>query len=386
MNTPKKSIDFSFQLKNLHLFFGLILLFYIIYLGQRIILPFVFSGILAIVLSSPVNYLVKRNWNRIIAISFVLAVAVVLMAAVIFFIFSQMSMFGEALPALREKFHLLLKDSVKWCSEALHTPAYKLNTWVDKQTKDGMSSYSSTMISQTVARMIRIMVNMLLIPVYVFLLLVYKELILTFMSRVFPNDRHETVVEVLNESKMLIQSYLLGLMIEAAIVAAMNSTALLLIGIDYAIMLGIICALLNLIPYIGGIVGALLTTVFALVTVSPFAAVMALVAYLFVQLIDNNFIVPYVVGSKVKINALASILVVMIGGEMYGVPGMFLAIPLTAIIKVICDRIDRLKPLGMLMGDTMPTITKSIFNVKPHPVLKKKVEHPKEPRPPRPHK
>jgi predicted PurR-regulated permease PerM len=170
-------------------------------------------------------------------------------------------------------------------------------------------------------------------------------------------------VEVLNESKSLIQNYLIGLLIEAAIVATLNSTLLLLIGIDYAVMIGIICALLNFIPYVGGLIASVMTMIFALVTKSPFAAVLVLGAHLLVQLIDNNFIVPKIVASKVRINALASIIVVLIGGQLAGVPGMFLSIPITAIVKVICDRVESWKPIGFLLGDTMPPLGKSIFKV-----------------------
>src|SRR6218665_2517170 len=173
-HTPKKSIDFPFQLKNLHWCFGLILFFYIVYLGQYIILPFVFSVIIAILLSSPVNYLVKRKWNRMIAISFIVSVAVILMGLIIFFILSQMSMFGDAMPTLTEKFNQLMREVVKWTSEALHISFWKVNAWVDKQTKDGMS-HSSGMIGHTLSTVIRVVVNMLLIPVYVFLLLLYKQ-------------------------------------------------------------------------------------------------------------------------------------------------------------------------------------------------------------------
>ena len=177
----------------------------------------------------------------------------------------------------------------------------------------------------------------------------------------FSRDKHGTVVEVLAATKKLIQGYLVGLMLEVLIVAVMNCTALLLLGIEYAILLGIIGALLNMIPYIGGIVAIAMPVLVALATQTPGAAGLVVVAYIVIQLIDNNVIMPAIVASKVKINALISIIVVLIGGAIWGIPGMFLAIPLTAILKVILDRIDNLKPWGFLLGDTMPPIGKTIF-------------------------
>ncbi|MFZ4520939.1 MAG: AI-2E family transporter [Bacteroidales bacterium] len=164
----------------------------------------------------------------------------------------------------------------------------------------------------------------------------------------------------------MIQHYLIGLVIEAIIVATLDATALFILGIDYAILLGILGALLNVIPYIGGLVAVALPMMIAIATKSTaWYAVYVLLAYYFIQLIDNNYIVPIIVSSKVKINALFSIIVVIAGNALWGVPGMFLSIPLLAIIKLIFDHIDSLKPWGFLLGDTMPQI------IKISPVIKK---------------
>jgi predicted PurR-regulated permease PerM len=363
MNSVNKSIDFPFQLKNLYSFFGIVLFFYIVYLGQSIILPFIFSMIIAILLNPFVNYLVRKKLNRTIAIIFVLIFAIILMVGMIYFLLSQMSLFGNSLPLLMEKFNLIVKEFIDWASCTFNMSSVKINDRIDKLTSQGMSN-STVMIGQTVTTVLHIVVTMFLIPVYIFLILLYKQLLLTFISKIFSNDKHDTVVDVLNESKSLIQNYLIGLLIEAAIVASLDAFTLILIGIDYAILIGIVCALLNVIPYIGGIVAVVLTMIFALVTKSPLAAILVMIAHFIVQLIDDNFLVPKIVGSKVKINALAAILVVLIGGELYGVTGMFLSIPVTAIVKVICDRIEKLKPIGFLLGDTIPSFGKKVFNIK----------------------
>jgi predicted PurR-regulated permease PerM len=108
---------------------------------------------------------------------------------------------------------------------------------------------------------------------------------------------------------------------------------LLIIGIDYAILIGIIGALLNIIPYIGGLIAIAIPVLLAIATKNPIDALWVFIAYMIVQFIDNNFFVPKIVASKVKVNALVSIVVVLIGGALWGVPGMFLSIPLTASLK-----------------------------------------------------
>ena len=163
----------------------------------------------------------------------------------------------------------------------------------------------------------------------------------------------------MTQTKSVIQRYLIGLVIEAAIVATLDATALFIIGIEYAILLGIIGALLNLIPYIGGLVAVALPMMIAVVTkTTAWYAIYVLAAYYFIQLIDNNYIVPKIVASKVKINALFSIIVVIAGNALWGIPGMFLSIPLLAIVKLIFDHIGPLKPWGFLLGDTMPPLIK----------------------------
>jgi predicted PurR-regulated permease PerM len=203
------------------------------------------------------------------------------------------------------------------------------------------------------------LVVLFLLPVYVFLILFYQPLLLEFIWRLFSKDKHKQVKDIVTQIKTVIQHYLTGLLIEAVIVAILDTAALLILGIEYALILGILGALLNIIPYIGGLVAVALPMIVALVTKStPMYALYVLAAYYFIQLIDNNYIVPVIVSSKVKINALFSIIVVIAGNALWGIPGMFISIPVLAIVKLICDHIESLKPIGFLLGDTMPPLLK----------------------------
>ena len=187
---------------------------------------------------------------------------------------------------------------------------------------------------------------------------------LEFIRKLFNQSHHKTVVEVLTSINSIIRSYLFGLVIEGLIVAVLNSVGLLALGIKYAILLGITGAILNVIPYIGGIIAFALPMAMAFVTKSPIWAIWVLIVYSVIQFIDNHYLIPYIVASKVKINALIAIVVVLVGDFLWGVPGMFLAIPITALIKVICDHIDPLKPYGFLLGDTIPPFIKLPFSKK----------------------
>jgi predicted PurR-regulated permease PerM len=195
---------------------------------------------------------------------------------------------------------------------------------------------------------------------------------LEFVRKLFRSQDHSAVAAVLTNGKGIIQGYLVGLFFEMIIISAMNSTGLLLLGIDYAIILGITGAILNIIPYIGGIVAVILPMTIAFVTKDSLSyPIFVLLIYVVTQFIDNHYISPKIVASRVQINALVSIIVVMIGGAVWGVPGMFLSIPITAIFKVIFDHIGPLKPWGFLLGNTIPSVTEFSFVKKNDVVINK---------------
>ncbi|MBC7696024.1 MAG: AI-2E family transporter [Burkholderiales bacterium] len=357
-----KSSPYPFYFKLSNILIGIIGFIFIMVLGQSIIAPLIFALIIAILLNPLVNLLTRKKVNRLVAICISLMLALVLIIGLIYFIASQLSMFTEALPQLKQKFLSMFNYAEDWVSKHFNISSTKIDAWITAQKKEGINN-STSVIGATLSTVGGLFVMILLIPVYVFLFLFYKPLLLEFIHKIFPADEDRTVNEVLTEVKTLIQSYLIGLLIEAAIVTALNTTGLLLIGIDYAILIGSIGAILNLIPYIGGIVATLLPMTLAIATKEPIYALYVLILYCSVQIIDNNFIVPKIVASKVKINALASIIVVLIGGALWGVAGMFLSLPIIAICKVIFDRVEPLKPIGFLLGDNMPTM--NIFKKMP---------------------
>jgi predicted PurR-regulated permease PerM len=342
---------------------GTVSFFYILYIRQEIVVPIVFSVIIAILLNPVVNFLCKKGVNKVLAIFIALIAAIILLVALLYFIGSQMSLFCETMPQFKQKISVLFNDILNWVSQTFNVSKTKIHAWLEKTKGDGFNN-SSTYIGQTLGTISGILVLVFLLPVYVFMILFYKPLLLDFISKLFRKDEHAVVAEVLVETKTLVQSYLVGLLLEAALVAILNSVGLLIIGIDYAILIGIIGALLNVIPYIGGVVAIAIPMLIAIATKSPIDAVWVFIAYMIVQFIDNNYFVPKIVASKVKINALVSIIVVLIGGALWGVSGMFLSIPITGILKVIFDRVDSLAPFGFLIGDNQPEIGEGIFKFK----------------------
>ena len=342
-----------FYLKAAQVLLALVAVFYILYVGQSIIVPLVFALLLAVLLNPFVNFLTRKKVNRVLAICLAVLSLFVVVFGVFYFIGAQISTFREALPELKMRAAALLDQGMAWFSDRFHVSQSKMDAWIDQKTSEGLNEVGGR-VGSTILSLSSLLVLVFLVPVYIFLFLFYKPLLLAFLGQVFRNNQADTVTEVLASSKKMIQSYLMGLLIEMLIVAVLNSSALLIIGVDYAIVLGVIGAILNLIPYIGGVVAIALPVVMSLLSGTPSAALIVIGAYTLIQFIDNNFLVPMVVASKVKVNALVSIIVVLIGGAVWGVVGMFLAIPMTAILKVVFDKLPELNAFGMLIGDDLP--------------------------------
>ena len=346
---------------------GLCALTTILYIAKDIIVPVVFAVIFAIVLHPVVNFFVRKKINRVVGIAIIILITFLVIAALGALIVSQVGRFTESLPALIDKFTGMLDQAIKWASGYFDIKPQKIHEWITK-TQGDLINISSAAIGQTLAILGGGLVVLFLLPVYIFLILLYQPILLEFIHRLFGPGNKGKVSQIVTQVKSVIQQYLIGLAFEAAIMAILDTSALLIIGIEYAFLLGIISALVNVIPYIGGIVGVALPMIVALATKSSaWYAFYVLAAFYVIQLIDNNFIVPKIVASKVKINALFSIIVVFAGNALWGIPGMFLSIPVLAIVKLVCDNIEPLKPWGFLLGDTMPPL------IKIKPIFKKKL-------------
>jgi len=337
---------------------GISALIALLYIAKSIIIPIVFATIVAVMLSPLVDLMVRIKFNRVLAITIVMVLTFIFIFAFISLIISQVSHFGDSWPALVEKFTGIINQTISEAADYFNKDPQKIHEWFSKTQSEIINS-STAAIGQTLVIVGSGLVVLFLLPVYIFLILFYQPLLLDFIHKLFGSDNKNKISEIVSQIKTVIQRYLFGLLIEAVIIAALDTAALLVLGIEYALLLGIIGALLNMIPYLGGLVAVAMPMMVALVTKSsPVFAIYVLIAYYIIQLIDNNYIVPYIVASKVKINALFSIIVVIAGNMLWGIPGMFLSIPMLAIVKLVCDHIDPLKPWGFLLGDTMPPLIK----------------------------
>jgi predicted PurR-regulated permease PerM len=345
---------YPFYFRSTITLFGIILFVYMLYILTGILVPLAFSLMIAILLNPFVNKLQQKKIPRIPAIIIALLLTILFIAGLMVFISSQVVKFSDNMPVLEQKFSELFRSLQLWLQKN-----YSFSIDKQRQMLIEAGNNLKPLIGQTLGGVLGTLSVIILLPIYIFLILFYKTLILNFLYEIFAEKNSSHVGEVLKQTKGAIQSYMIGLLLEAIIVATLNSTALLILGVQYAILLGVIGALLNVLPYIGGIIAIAMPLLIATVTKDGYSTQIGiLISYLLIQFIDNNILVPRIVSSKVKINALVSLVIVLLGGAVWGFAGMFLSIPFVAVLKIIFDRVNELKPWGKLLGSEVPVYHK----------------------------
>jgi predicted PurR-regulated permease PerM len=341
------SHKYPFYIRATVILFGLVLFSFALANLRGILIPFSFSLFLAVLLNPLMERLIKWRLPRIAAIAVSLVVAVLLIAGVWYFLANQIMQFTDQLPLLQKKATELITRLQGYLAREVNIPIEKTNSYL-AEARSGIRP----LLGRTLGTVAGTMGTVFLLPVYTFLLLYYKNLILNFLYEIFAEENAEAVSTVLRQVRGAIQSYMYGLLIEALIVASLNTIALVILGVQYAVLLGVLGALLNVLPFIGGILAALLPIMVATITKDGYNTQIGIaISYIIIQFTDNHFLIPYIVSAKVRINALLSVVAVLLGGAVWGLAGMFLSIPFIGVLKIIFDRIPEMQPWGRLLGD-----------------------------------
>jgi len=346
----------SFLVKLSLVLFCLLAISFIIWIGQDIIVPIAFATLLAILLL-PFNNFLERKMSRVWAISVSLTISLIVLFGIIYFFSVHVSSFVDDLPRIKSQLNRHLRTVQTWAYNQFHLTRIEQKQYIDKATsqiqgKDGAGFLGLTLITITNS-----IIFIVLLPIYTFLLLYYRNMIRKFLVSIFADDHRDHVISVIRESKLIVQGYMAGLLIEMGIITLINYAGFLIIGIKYAFFLALLSAILNMVPYIGMLIASIICMLVTLTTSNNISDIGWVILVLtIVQFFDNNIIMPRIVSSRVKINALMTIFGVLAGGAVAGISGMFLSIPFIAIIKVIFDHIEPLKPWGEILGDDITYI------------------------------
>ncbi|WP_432670244.1 AI-2E family transporter [Flavobacterium sp. SM2513] len=334
---------------------SLIAVFFTLYIAQEVLIPLMMALLFSILLRPCCAFLSEKlKFPHVIAVMICVLLFVIFFIGVVTFISWEVTDFVKDWNTIKRNFNIHLLNLKEFVRSNFDISTYEQDKYIEDATNDSVET-GKEILGSTLLSFTDTLLNLTLIPIYMFLILLYRTHFMKFLNKLFKPEHHEALFDILCQIKVAVKSYLMGLIIQMVSVATMTSIGFMIAGVKYAILLGVLTGLLNLIPYLGILV-AMVISIFATLTGTPDVSIIlgVIIVTIIVQVIDNNILVPLVVSSKVEINAMASIVGIIIGGAIAGIPGMFLAIPTIAILKVIFDRIEPLKPWGYLMGDDLP--------------------------------
>jgi predicted PurR-regulated permease PerM len=330
---------------------SLIALSYIAVLGKSILAPLIFALLFAVLLLPLANFLEhKLRFPRSIASLVSVVMLVVALAAVLYVVGEQITNLADDWPQFKQQVLSSVNDLQVWISHKFHIRIKQQMTYVNNATSKLLESGGSV-LGDVFVSFSSFVLFLVFILIDTFFLLYYRRLIIRFLVAVFPDNNSVVVYDIIAQIQSRIRQYILGLLLEMVIVATASCLALWILGVNYAILLGLLIGLFNLVPYIGIASALVLSTLVTFATAGTAKLLLVIGTILGIHLVDSNILLPVIVGSKVRINALITVLGVIIGGSIWGISGTFLAIPVIAITKIIFDRVETLKPWGLLLGD-----------------------------------
>ena len=330
-----------------------ILTVYVMIVAKPILMPVMFALFFAILMSPVTAWLERFKFPRFLAALVAIIIAVGFLAVMGFFLVQQVRSFVADADMFTQRLEELLASAdqflVTWFDMDVELNLDYLLTSVVEYLQEnagtltrGLSGAASTITT------------FFLMPIFMFLILLFRDMLKTFVRKLIGRGDEAVenkVDEIIERVKTLVQKYITGLLMVILILAVINSTMLLILGVDHAIFFGVFAAMLNVIPFIGPIFGSVLPVLYSLITMdSLWYPVIILGGFYVIQLFESNLFTPVIVGSQVSMNAFMTLLLILIGAQIWGLAGMILFIPIGAILKVVCDEVDSLKPYGYLLG------------------------------------
>ena len=333
------------------IFIVIVLLVTSLYYLKAVLVPMLFSIIFAVMLFPSCIRLEKLGFGKGLASFTTVFITTVFVGFLVYLLFNQVSSFVTHAPQLSNKLDSIVNSIRDFAVERFHLKKTAVADKIQQQLSE-LENNSGAILSNIIAYLPAILINLFMVPLYVFFLLYYRHFFLEFFYKVFYKADKTDIDETLENLNLVIKGYVFGQFLDIIIIGSVNAATLYVLGIGYPIALGFSIAVLCIIPYLGMIVASIVALLVALLTTTttwqPFTALAALWV---IHIIDSNVVAPYVIGSKINLNPLVAILVLILFGEMWGIAGLLLAFPLAAILKVIFDKIPGLKPYGFLLGE-----------------------------------
>jgi len=340
---------------------AIMLTVYAMIVAKSLIQPLLFSLFFSILLSPVCGWLEEKKVPRYLSVPLTITGGILVLVAIGFFFYNQLTDFAGDTDIYRERFQEIAANLQLFLENRIGVEqaidVQMLLNSVQEFIRDNTATLTSGLAGAASA-----LTSIFLVPVFMFFMLVYRDFLKQFFMRMFGTSgkkEYKSTQQIIDKVKVVVQGYLTGIIAVIFILAILNSLMLTIIGVEHALFFGTFAAMLNVIPFVGPLFGAILPVLYSLFTMdSLIIPVVIMAGFYVIQMMEGNIFTPIIVGNKVSINAFAALLLLFIGAQIWGIIGMILIIPIGAILKVVFDEIEYLKPIGFVMG-TVPNEYKS---------------------------
>jgi predicted PurR-regulated permease PerM len=346
----KKTLGFPLILRMTIILFFIWLSYTFLEEFRNYLAPLTLGVLFAYLLFPLANFFERHGFHRGLANILSIIIGLSVVYGVGFIIYKQFGLFLDDLPALKERaFHntnIIIASIEDFFGIQTGGLKKEVNDIVQKVLENPENGITSA-LGPTFFTIFTI----LIMPVYIFFLLYYRNKFRQFALMLIPEGKHVVAERIINEINTITIRYMTGMSLVVLILVVINTTGFIIIGLKYAVLLGFIAALMNFIPYYGTIIGYAFPVFMAVFMMdSPIYIFLVVLQFIIVQFTENNILTPNIVGAHVNINPFMIILSITLGAFVWGLPGMLIAVPIAAVIRVLGDNIEELKPIGFLLG------------------------------------
>ena len=322
----------------------------LLYLGRSLFIPLFFGLLVALLLYPLSHWLEKKHWSRSLAIAFLLSLVVLVFLALIGLLGMEMNTFIRDIPKISQRLAQLADGLQNWIERKYGMNRDIQAGWVDKMMADAGSNLSSTLrglLNSTVSTIIMLV----MVPVYAALFLYHRGTFVLFLERLAGEGLRPRIQTILRQSILSYFNYVKGTFFVYCIVGALNTIGLLALGIENALLYGMLTSFMMVIPYIGIFISASIPVSIALVTKdSAWYPTAVIAVFAFIQYLESNVIFPRIVGAQLNLSTWATLVAIVAGTLLWGLSGMVLFTPFLAILKIISDNIPEWQPVNILLS------------------------------------
>ncbi len=328
----------------------IILFFYGIVIAKNFLSPIVLAGLFCYLILPLVKFFDRHHFYRGLSILLSILIFLGIITIVLVVIYRNLEVLIGDFPSLKAQAHVNIDKLGKFIEASFNVSVAEQKQFIKDSVNNifrAGNSFTNSIFAGTTSTIFK----MGIIPVFMFYLLMYRDHIFESIQKAIPERRKEAVNSIIKRITFVIPRYVGGVFTVVLILSFLNSFGLHLIGVQHAIIFGVISAIFSFIPYFGNWIGASIPFTFALLTGNtPNLALSVLLLFVVIQFIENNILTPNITGSYVHLNPLATIFSLIIGGIVWGIVGMFVVVPIVAILKIIFEHFDSTKPIAYLIS------------------------------------